>query len=234
MDGRENRWMYLLAAIGVAAVVAAALVSRRIGRAEITGETAEERIACISRLAAKGGLGAGEAIAGAATGDRIAAVRQVALMSLGKFIAPEHRRAVLAGTRDDDPRCRSAAAGTLALYHDDDAADRLDEMAKSDADRQVRLDSATAMGNCRADKALVLLVEATENSDSPDVQLHAARVLARKYSIDGEALDPQKQREWRHFIETIKSAPGVAETFRRLSRPLKRNPKDLIPAPAEH
>jgi len=233
MNWKQYRWMIAFGAAGAVVVVLTAMVVRRVGRAQLTGATPAERKACISRLAARRPPGAGEAIAGAA-GDADASVRLVALISLRQFVDEAHRPAVEAGTRDPAPQVRAAAAATLAGYDDASAADRLAEMARDDDDPKVRQAAMEALGDCQAPKALVLLVETMDKGDDRRLRSRAADVLAEKYSIRHEGLELSDPRQWRHFVELVKGAPGVAEAFRECSRPLERHPEDLIPGREDH
>jgi hypothetical protein len=219
------------AAVAIGIVAATTLIG---GGARVTGDTADERIASISELAAGGGGAAARAIAEAAGNDPEARVRQVALMSLRQLLGPKVRSAVEAGTRDPVADVRSAAAGTLALYDDDAAAARLAELARRDASLPVRLAALTAMGPMDAPEALVALVETTESGRTGAERVRAVKVLCGKYALSDRGLTPADGRRWLHAIETIKRAPGVRQAFEKLSRPLKHNPDHLIPQPKEH
>ena len=225
--------MYIFVAVAVVAVAIVTALTMAFSRARVTGDTPDERIASISRLAARAPLGAGQAIAGAATDDPDPKVRQVAMVSLGRFVDPSIRPAVEAGARDADAGVRQAAADALALYDDAPAAGRLADMAENDSADEVRLRALQAMGRCSAPEAVVTLVEAMETG-AEDKQARAVHVLARKYSINARALTPANRKQWLHIIEVIKKAPGVDEAFRRLARPLVRHPENLIPDPPEH
>ena len=224
--------VYAAAAAGVIVLVWAGLMT--FGRPEVTGQSPRERIIAISRLAGQKPRGAGKAIAEAARSDPDESVRQTAMISLGKFISPDLRGVVEAGTKDKSPAVRAAAAGTLARYGDNPAADRLRELWTKDKSERVRQAALAELARCEAPKAIVLLVEAMERSDTVEGRLRAAQALAKKFKMDHQSLDPADLVQWRNFVETIKGSPAVAAAFESLSVPLTRHPEHLIPMPEEH
>ena len=81
-DGDKGRMIRYGALLLVAMLLTTILVVRATGD-RVTGDSAEDRIESIGRLAAKGSNRCAEAIAGAAVEDPEASVREVAVLALG-------------------------------------------------------------------------------------------------------------------------------------------------------
>lgn len=111
-EGRRP-YAVVAAAVLVAAVVAGVMLASR--RARIDGETPEERIESICKLADKQPWGAGDVLAKAAVRESNDAVRQTALIGLARFTNARYRPVIeqCAGCLRDGPRRGRNDAGTL-------------------------------------------------------------------------------------------------------------------------
>jgi hypothetical protein len=227
----RRKWAIVVLAAGlVAAGVSAWLLYR--GEVRVTGATAEERIACIARLAQHQPLGAARALAGACNDQE--AVRRAALCALARFASPEVRPAVEAGLKDPDAGVRSAAAAALAAFDDAAAADTLVGFITAESDPQVRQDAINALGRMHAPRALVFLVQTVEEGRDGDLQAWAARLLRSLLCLNAPMPERGDTAGWQVFVETAKLAPQVAPAFSAVSAPLVRHPEVLKPPPPKH
>ena len=218
--------MYLSVLCALAAVVAAiAMVAG--DRAKVVGDTPEARVASVSRIASAAPPGAGQALAGAATEDPDAGVRQAAMAGLAQFVRPEFRPSVESGLKDGSPKVRAAAAGTLSLYRDEKAANALDELAKADADRQVRRAALTGLGQCPGPRAIVTLLETAERETDPELRVYAMRALAAKLGarIDLE-MSPRNDAAWRKLVQRLKRMNAIENAYNSLGTKLVHHPED--------
>lgn len=212
------------------------------GRAKLVGDTPAERIACICRLADDRPWGAGGVIATAAAEEPDQRVRRAAVVALGRF-HPDHREVVEAATRDPSAEVRAAAAGTLGLWADTDAAKRLGEIFNdAGEDESVRAAAVAALYGNNCASATVLLVTAMENHPNQDLRDHASAVLVKKYGLiqvkaRPEAVAEYRQKNtkyWLDIVETIKMLPATRSAFRELGRPLVLHPSNVLPRSQEH
>ena len=205
----DKRWLagYALLALLVAGAALAAALA--FGRAKVRGATAKERIACIGRLAQGKPWGTAEAIARAAAGDPDPAVRQAALIVLGRFLQPKHRPLIESAADDPNPLVRAGAARTLGLFSDDQAAKKLGIMAFEAPDEQVRLAAVEGLGRVRRPAAVALLVRILESTrQSPAVRRRALEVLCRRVGVR---------------IRNVPQVPDPA-TWRKVSAMVRRFP----------
>ena len=223
--GRKRIFVFLaIALFALAGVVVAAM---SFGGARITGDSPQQRIASIYRLADEKPRGAGAVLARAAVEEPDAAVRRTAMLALGRFVDPQYRWAAEHAAGDDSSAVRTAAAATMGLYKDSRAAERLGEMA-SDPDREVRMAALAGLGQCPGDQAVVLLLRSAESSRDPQVRLQAAKSLLGRFHIGfTREMDPEDTRRWRGMIERIKRFDGVQRAHANLSAQLVRHPEDV-------
>jgi len=196
---------YAILAGGLAAVGVVALALWP-GRAEVTGRTAEQRIASIGRLTEERPAGAADALAAAARNDPDPPVRRAALVALGRFVGPKARPAVEAGTDDPDPSVRAGAAGTLGLFADEAAAERLKRLARDDA-QEVRLAAILGLGRNPTDRAAVILLECIDTGGDLKVRQRALTTLLRRYGVHTPAPPVPGTEKWRRLVEMARRPP---------------------------
>lgn len=234
MNGEVN-WPLRIGLIAALVVLLAIGGFMWLRPAKVTGETPEERIASIAEVAHQRRIGAGEALAKVAREDPVATVRQAAVMELAGFADEDTLPAVLAASEDAATNVREAATGTLAAYEADAAADRLASMLVNDKDEMVRMGAVEALGQSRSPKAVVILLQKTEDEQDYPARVWAARALAKRIGLAGDQLDPRKNLTlWNHNIEMFKGLKGVEEAFQRYGAALVRHPEHLIKPPKEH
>jgi HEAT repeat protein len=196
------------AMLGVGAVVLAAgtLVAFLVGsRPErVTGDTPQERIQSICRLADERPRGAADAIA-AAVNDPDAQVRRAAVMALGQFTRPKDRAAIDAAAGNADRAIGAAGARALGRYADAPAIDRLITMLRADASAEVRIESARALAATRQRRALEAVVDAMKRSELPAVQRAAFVALLRLQHCDcNNVPDPSNRAAWEQACEQVR------------------------------
>jgi len=207
--------LYVLLAVG-AILLAAVTAMVWPGRAKISGQTAEDRIAAIRRLADEQPRGAADAIKSAAT-DPDAGVRQAAMVCLGRFKRPEDRGTIEAGTRDASEAVRAAAAGTLGFYADEAAADRLGEVLTTDTAPAARIGATQGLARARGPKAYVFLAEAMDQDPDPQVRLKAMQRLLRLMKLRRQnPPDPRDLPRWRSLTAKIRAFHPVQDAFKRV------------------
>ncbi len=231
-DDGSSKGRGLLIGIAVAAMVLAVVAALvlRPGMAKVEGATAKERIASIIALADSQPRGAVEAIADAAANDPDASVRRAGLLTLERFMSPEHRPIVESALEDTDEGVRAAAAATLGRFGDRAAADRLGEVGVKDTSHAVRLAAAQGLAKSPDPKAVVHLVNVMEKGKDEDVQVYAKQALSKRYKIPlTRSVRPAHTIWWRNDVELLKEQPEVISAFRRTHTPLKLNPRHVVP-----
>ena len=222
---RRQHLIFGVIALSAVAALTAGLHYR--ARASVEGDTAQERVACIARIADERPTGAARAIAAAALGDSDAVVRRAALVAMGGFGISQGRPVAERAARDPSPQVRAEAAHLLGTCGDAAAADRLHELAGSDPAESVRLAAVAALGRAPAAKSVVGLVEIAETSENPVVRAGAMEALCRRFGVP-RTFDPSDTSKWDRDLEVIKSWPKVQAAFAASSLPLRRRP-ELLP-----
>jgi len=209
---RKGAVIYGALAVGLVAVIVATFT---LGRAKVTGGTPEQRVACIARLADEKPWGAADAIAAAAADDPDPAVRQAALVVLGRFIDPKYRPLIEAATEDPSPAVRAGAAGTLGLYSDDAAAERLGTMAAQAPEEQVRLAAIQGLGRLRRRRSVLHLVRIIEDEGrSAVVRRRALDALGRHLGARFRNVpDPADAVAWRRLMRRVRRFPAVRKAL---------------------
>ena len=205
-----------IALLGVCVVVAGVLVwTLAFGRAKVEGDTPQERMASICRLADEQPWGAGDAIAGAAS-DADAGVRQCVQVALSSFAGDAaYRSAVEAGLGDAEPMVRAAAATTLGLYADAAAVDRLGEMLSGDPSELARLGAVRGLDRTKRARATWLLAVAMKADKSPVVQCQAIETLMNQLGLQFDiVLDPRDPAGLLKAIRTLEMIPRVRSAIR--------------------
>lgn len=224
--GKSRAWQIGIALVAVAAILWGGWLWS--GSAKVVGDTPEQRIASICKLADKQARGAANAIAVAAADDPDPMVRRAALFTLERFVAPKYRPVVESALTDDDERVRAAAAATLGSFDDDAAADRLQELGAKDPSAAVRLAVVDGLEKNTAYKAIVHLVRAMENSKDQNVRLRALHALARRCGLPRRSVMPDDPKWWRNDVELVKEQPEVLLAFRITRTRLKHKVGDVV------
>ena len=193
-------------------VVAATGVPRLFVKAQVTGDTSEDRVASVMRLADDQPRGYADAIAAAAQNDPDPDVRRAALACLKRSARSEDQVVAMAGTQDKDPRVRQAAGRTLMTYPDEAAVARLAELCRKDDDAQVRQTAFVALAGNKSPEALVTLMNIMENEQSDEIRLNAARAMADKLNMPWEP-DLEDKETWDIKIAGLKMSRPVQEAF---------------------
>ncbi len=154
MRDTDRKWLIALGAMTAIILGGGWGLAYHVSRAKVTGNTPDEKIRSICRLADDDAPGAAEALAKAA-GDPNPDVRKAALMALWRYPLPQVRPVVEAGAFDNAAANRVAAIAALAHYGDDTAAELLEKLSREDGDPGVRIKAAEALRAIRPDKAIV-------------------------------------------------------------------------------
>jgi len=233
MDGKSQgmrRGVKVVLVAAAAVLVAAAAVAMfglYFGSAEVSGKTASDRVQAVCRLTDDRPSGAVSALVRAVEGDAEAAVRQAAVVGLGRFDGPDARQAVERAMEDPSPRVRAAAAGTLGLFGDPAAADRLGALAASEATLAERKASVLGLARCESDRSIVWLLETAEHTADPVVKLAAIRELYAKLGMRYLSAGPANHPRWLDYIELTKDFPKVKQAYLQAGRTLERHLENL-------
>ncbi len=219
-----GRTKLLLAAAGAALLIVVLAAAYAMAPARVAGGTAAEKIKSICRLADRQPYGAADAVASAAA-DPDPAVRRAAMLALARFLDSKRRAVVVAGTGDGDAQVRATAAATLGLFADDDAVDRLGELARADGDERVRLGAVLGLRRARGDRGLARLVGVLSDNDNANVRLAALKAFEGRYKVTfGGVGDPRDASAWAGVVLRVRRLPGVEAALAALPP---------APAPAE-
>ena len=148
-------------------------------------------------------------------------------MGLGRFDSPDARQAVERALKDPSPKVRTAAAGTLGLFGDPAAADRLGELAASQATLAERKASVLGLARCESERSILWLLDTAEKTADPEVQLAAIRELYKKLGMRYRGCGPDNQPRWLHYVELTKDFPQVKQAYLQAGRTLERHPENL-------
>ncbi len=200
--------------------------------AEVTGDDPPDRIAAIREITVNRPVGAGKALAQAAT-DSSPQVRREALAGLSYFPADEHRAVVEKGTTDPDTRVRAIAANTLGVYGDESAANVLAKLIETDREEQVVQAALRGLVKCDDPRAIVALLEtAADEGKSRAVKIVAMKGLLRKFNAKPpKKSDPDKEASWRDLIQRWKRYKPVREAYATAGARLVDRPQDIIARP---
>jgi len=209
------------------AVAAASLLASFGCSAKVSGKTATDRKAAVCSITDERPAGAVEALVRTAGEDQEADVRQAAVVGLGRFDSPDARQAVERALKDPSPKVRTAAAGTLGLFGDPAAADRLGELAASQATLAERKASVLGLARCESERSILWLLDTAEKTADPEVQLAAIRELYKKLGMRYRGCGPDNQPRWLHYVELTKDFPQVKQAYLQAGRTLERHPENL-------
>jgi hypothetical protein len=226
VSGRGTKVVFSAVAVVLVAAAAASLFAVCGCSAKVSGKTATDRKAAVCSIADERPAGAVEALVLTAGQDTEADVRQAAVVGLGRFDSPDARQAVERALKDPSPKVRTAAAGTLGLFGDPAAADRLGALAASEATLAERKASVLGLARCESERSIVWLLETAENTADPEVQLAAIRELYKKLGMRYLGGGPSNQVRWLEHIEMTKDFPQVQQAYLQAGRPLERHPEN--------
>ncbi len=210
LHGFSSKWTW--GALVVACAIGVFVGARSLGKAKVSGDTPEERIASVIELANDRPRGAAESLAETARNDPDASVRRVALVCLNRFQRQDDRGTVMAATHDDDPQVRQAASRALMAYADEETVRRLTVICRDDANARVRNAAFIALGINASPHAIVTLVEMMEHADTRELRLAAAEAMIDKFNM-ASVPNPDDRLEWEEFIEAIKLDSVVQAAF---------------------
>ena len=210
-----------------AAGAAGSLLAISACSAKVAGKTASQRKESVCDIADKQPSGAVNALVLTAGQDKEAEVRQAAVVGLGRFDCPEARQAVERALDDPSPKVRTAAAGTLGLFGDPAAADRLGALAASEATLAERKASVLGLARCESERSILWLLDTAEKTADPEVQLAAIRELYKKLGMRYRGCGPDNQPRWLHYVELTKDFPQVKQAYLQAGRTLERHPENL-------
>jgi len=220
--------MVLSAVSAVLVAAAAASLFAVCGcSAKVSGKTATDRKAAVCSIADERPAGAVEALVLTAGQDTEADVRQAAVVGLGRFDSPDARQAVERALKDPSPQVRTAAAGTLGLFGDQAAADKLGALAASQASLAERKASVLGLARCESERSILWLLDTAEKTEDPSVQLAALHELYKKLGMRYRGCGPDNQRRWLHYVELTKDFPQVKQAYMQAGRTLERHPENL-------
>ena len=224
---KGKKTVFVAVASVVVAVLVGALLVVCFTSAEVSGQTAADRVGDVCRLTDDRPAGAAKALVRAAERDPEPSVRQAAVVGLGRFRGPDARQAVKRALADPSSRVRVAAAGTLGLFGDHAAADRLGALAGSDAPLIERKASVLGLARCDSDRSIVWLLETAEKTTDMTVQHAAIRALFRKLGMRYVGSGPKNRVQWLDHVELVKDFAKVKEAYRHAGRTLERHPENL-------
>lgn len=147
------------------------------------------------------------ALGEAAQRDRFWGVRNEALRALGRLNSPAARKQVLAALSNEQPWVRQVAVEQMGLFqHDEEAAKRLQSVARDDKAYSVRGIALQSLGQLK-EPGTAALLEKVLRAPSPHnvLQVSALRAMG---ALDDPSLDPTLL-EW--------SAPGKPEFLRSVA-----------------
>jgi len=210
----------------LSAVAAGSLLASFGCSAKVSGKTASDRKAAVCSITDKKPSGAVEALVRTAGEDQEVSVRQAAVVGLGRFDSPDARQAVERALDDPSPKVRAAAAGTLGLFGDPAAADRLGALAASNATLDERKASLLGLARCKSERSILWLQETAEKAENDSVKLEAFRELYKKFGMRYLGVGPANQTQWLNHIEIMKEYPQVQRAYAQAGRPLERHPEN--------
>jgi hypothetical protein len=140
------------------------------------------------------------------------AVRWETLIHLRQYSHPEDEGAILAATYDEDARVRAAAGKSLAGYNTDAAAQRLREMALTEAEETVREDAITGLAMSEHPLAIVTLSEMADGTLETEDTEHVATSIVRKFRMI-RVPDIDDSREMLEFSTGLKMNLDVRKAY---------------------
>jgi hypothetical protein len=222
MSESRRRGQWLLGVLVIACVVAVAAATWRFRRVKVTGDTAEQRIASVIKIADDRPRGYAEALADTARNDPDAGVRSTALACLNGNWIPDVRSAVVEATRDDDPQVRKSACISLMAYDDEATVQRLTTICHEETNEDVRQAAVLALAANENPYAAVALMTMVEQGETPELRRAAAKAMIDKVNIAVTEL-PEDQLAWDNMLESFRMSLVVEAAYDQTGTPLVRD-----------
>jgi len=166
-----------------------------------------------------------------ALGDADPSVRKAAAFALSSCLTEENRPALIQATRDSQGEVRASAVGTLSLYNDKQAAQRLGEILAGDADETVKAFAASGLGMNQSPEAVVALMESAEKNPSLATRRRAMKYVMARFGLKfWREVDPLS-RDWAGLVENLKSQKRIQDAYAACNVLLEHRPQDTLVAP---
>ncbi len=164
----------------------------------------------------KGNDGAIAALGEAAARDHFWGVRVQALTALGRMGGAQAEKAVLPGLTDPEPWVREVAVEQLGKFSDDPAlAARLTEIAGKDRMYRVRAAALLALGQRKAEGAMITLENAAR-ADSPDDVIR--RAALRAMGVLGNDQAARQLLEWVEPGKPMRLRTAAIDSLGRIAK----------------
>jgi len=226
----RSRKIWLLAGGGALTAVALGLylVSGGSGASEVAGDTEEDRLESVDRLARSDSRQAGAALADAAANDPSPTVRTRAIVSLmgrvGNKNLPQRekiREALEQQTKDGDPKVRQAAVAAVGLYRDQAAADCLIDVLRIEEHEAISIAALHGLKDCPVPVAIVALVREAEFGRTGRIKLEAMKGAFHKTGARLNRYDSPNDRDlWARRLHRLKSMHAIRDAFALAGVPL--------------
>ena len=215
----SHRRRLLLAGALMTACAVGVAAAWHFRKAKVTGDTPEQRIASLIKIADDKPRGYAEELADVARNDSDAEVRRTALACLSGNGTPDARSAAMAATRDDDPEVRKSACISLMSCDDGAAAERLAEICREDTDEGV-LDAAfVALAANESPYATVALMTMLEQGETSELRRAAAEAIIDKLNMSVAQM-PEGGKDWDKMVEAFKMGSIVKAAYDQTGTPL--------------
>jgi hypothetical protein len=179
---------------------------------QITGATAQERIAKIRASADQNTPADGDAIA-AAAGDADASVRQAVMAALAGYPADKYRPVIANALKDPAENVRAAAAYTFGMYHDRPAADRLGEVLNTDASPAVRLAAVRGLDRNGDLRAVVVLFRVIEKPGNAEIRKQAYTSILHTLHFYITHIPEPDTAEWNDQVNVLRRVKVIRRAF---------------------
>lgn len=196
---------------------------------KVEGDTPEEQIESIQKIAAEKPWGGGKALARAYSVPRgDVRVRRAALAALAAYPQKDMVPTVRAALAAPEPEIQEVAAEVLGRVDKDDAtADELGKIASENTNPGVRIGAIKGLGNSESQKALAWLIRLGETEATPAVHrqilLEAYNKVSKHYYWPEQESATELKRQ--QAIESLKGQIQVQESYRYAQWQLVRHPE---------
>lgn len=206
----------------VVVVVIGSSIAWNARAGSVTGETAQDRVASVTNIAKRDGIGAANSLAQAAKSDSSPEVRRAAIVCLTRYRRPEDRPIIEAALEDEAPAVRQQAAKALVSGYDDEGvAERLTRMFNESDEADARI-AAMALARSKQSAAVLTLVGALDSPPNPAAKSLAFEALDRRYRIGLDLANADDEAR-RYNVEIIKHIDEVRNAYEEAGIPLNRD-----------